>query len=54
MLTVGQRVRVLPPFADSFPGEYEITEVIRHDDGQLAYVLGDLGGFAPDYVEEAA
>jgi hypothetical protein len=54
MLTVGQLVRVLPPFADSFPGEHEITEVIQHDDGQVAYVLGDLGGFAPEYVEAAA
>lgn len=51
MLTVGQRVRVLPPFADSFPGDHEITEVIRHYDGQTVYVLGDLGGFAPEYVE---
>ncbi len=54
MLTVGQLVRVLPPFADSFPGEYEITEIIPHADGQTVYVLGDLGGFAPEYVEATA
>lgn len=54
MLTVGHRVRVLPPFAESFPGEHEITEVIQHEDGQVAYVLGVLGAFAPEYVETAA
>jgi|GEM_PF-3736390 len=51
MLSVGQLVRVLPPFAESFPGEHEITEVIEHEDGQIAYVLGDLGAFAPQFVE---
>ena len=54
MLEVGHLVRVLPPFAESFPGEYEITEVIHHEDGQIAYVLGELGGFAPIYVEAVA
>jgi hypothetical protein len=51
MLEVEQSVRVLSPFAESFPGHYVITEVIVHEDGQIAYVLGDLGGFAPIYVE---
>lgn len=51
MLSAGQLVRVLPPFAESFPGEHEITEVIEHEDGQIAYVLGDLGAFAPQFVE---
>ena len=50
-MMVGQKVRVLPPFADIFPGEYEITEVHQHDDGQVAYVLGDAGAFAPEYLE---
>lgn len=51
MFAVGQRVRVIGVFADGFPGEYEITEVIRHDDGQVAFVLGDAGGFAAQYLE---
>lgn len=53
MFSAGQLVRVLPPFADIFPGEYEITEVITHEDGQVACILGDLGGFAPQYLEAA-
>lgn len=52
MLEVGQLVRVLPPFAESFSGEYEITEVLEYEDGQVAYILGELGGFAPIYVEK--
>jgi hypothetical protein len=53
MLTVGQRVRVLPPFADSFPGDHEITQVIEHDDKHFAYVLGGRWAFAPKQVEAA-
>lgn len=51
MLTVGQMVRVLEPFAESFPGEHEITEVLTDGEGQITYVLGETGGFAPIYVE---
>lgn len=54
MLSVGQMVRVLEPFKDSFPDEYEITEVLTYEDGQITYVLGDHGGFAPIYVELVA
>lgn len=53
MLQVGQLVRVLPPFADSFTGEFTITEIITHEDGQIACVLGDAGAFAPEYLEAA-
>ncbi|MGL4349189.1 MAG: hypothetical protein ACRCT2_01180 [Plesiomonas shigelloides] len=51
MFTVGQKVRVLEPFADSFPAEYEVTEVITHPDGQVAFILGDAGAFAAEYLE---
>lgn len=51
MLVVGQMVRVLPPFAEAFPGVYEIVTVITHDDGQIAYDLREIGAFAPNYVE---
>lgn len=50
-MKTGDKVRVLAPFDDSFPCEYEITEVITHEDGQTACVLGDLGGFAPEFLE---
>lgn len=49
---VGDRVRVLPPFADSFPGEHVITEVVVHD-GAAVYVLGENGGFDEMYLETA-
>lgn len=52
-MNTGDQVRVLAPFNDSFPGEYEITESIAHEDGQVVYVLGDLGGFAPQFLEAA-
>lgn len=52
-MNTGDQVRVLAPFNDSFSGEYKITEVITHEDGQVAYVLGDLGGFAPQFLEVA-
>lgn len=51
LLEVGRRVRVLEPFAADFPGEHEITEVRSYEDGQIAYILGDAGAFAPIYVE---
>lgn len=51
MLEVGQFVRVLPPFSESFQGQYVIEDVIVHEDGQIVYVLSEIGGFAPHYVE---
>lgn len=53
MLQVGQIVRILYPFDESFPGTYEIEEVISYEDGQITYVLKEIGGFAPQYVELA-
>ena len=48
---VGQIVRVLPPFAESFPDTYEIVEVINNDDGQIACAIAGDGAFDPKYVE---
>lgn len=53
MFTVGQLVRVLEPFTDSFPDVYEIAEVITHEDGQVACVLVGDGAFDPKYLEAA-
>lgn len=53
MLAVGDLVRVLAPFADSFPDSYEITEVVTHPDGQIVCILGECGGFDPKYLEAA-
>lgn len=53
MYSVGQMVRTLPPFDESFSGVYEIVEVLTYDDGQITYVLEEIGGFAPQYVELA-
>lgn len=52
-MTVGSLVRVLEPFAASFPGVYEITEVVTYE-GQTVYILSDdAGGFDAAYLELA-
>lgn len=51
MLNVGDMVKVVGLFQDNFPATYEITEVVVHEDGQIAYILGELGGFDPKYLE---
>jgi len=48
---VGQMVRVLPPFAESFPEIYAITQVHQHEDGQVACILGEAGAFDPKFLE---
>lgn len=52
-MNIGDRVRVLAPFNESFPDVYEITETVGNDDGTVTYILGDLGGFAAMYLEIA-
>ena len=51
MLQIGQQVRILKPFARDFPYTYIITEIHTHEDGQVAYILGDAGGFDAIYLE---
>lgn len=51
MFQVGQLVRVLEPFADSFPGAHEITAITVHEDGQIACELNGDGAFDPKYLE---
>lgn len=47
---VGTIVRVLYPFAESFPDEYVISEAI--DDGEnTTYILEGAGGFDVSYLE---
>lgn len=53
-LKTGDVVRVLEPFAGAFPDPLAIAEVIVHEDGQVAYLLGEegaAGAFDPNYVE---
>lgn len=50
----GDTVRVLPPFADAFPGDRTVTEVVVHEDSSIAYILGECGGFDAMYLESAA
>jgi hypothetical protein len=61
MLEVGQVVRVLPPFADSFPGEHAIIEIINNPDGTTVYVVdngdgdpGNNGYFDARFLEVVA
>jgi len=53
MFSIGSTVRVLHPFAASFPGTYEIPDIVTNENGQTAYILGDLGGFDAMYLEAA-
>lgn len=53
MFSIGCIVRVLAPFSDSFPGAYEITDIVSDENGVAAYILGDLGGFDAMYLELA-
>jgi hypothetical protein len=50
---IGDMVRVLPPFTQSFPDTYEITDIVPGSDGTTAYILGDHGGFDSIYLETA-
>lgn len=53
-MNIGDLVRVLPPFSESFPGVYQITAIVNSADGSTAYILGDHGGFDAVYLEPAA
>lgn len=51
---VGAKVRVLPPFAEAFPGIYTVVEVQTYPDGQASCLLADLeGAFDPKFLEPA-
>jgi hypothetical protein len=51
MFNTGDTVKVLVPFSESFPDEYIITEKVTDAIGQVAYILGDNGGFDEIYLE---
>lgn len=50
MFSIGQQVRVLGVFAESFPDVYTITDIVNNDDGTVVYILGDAGGFDASYL----
>ena len=52
-MTLGDTVRVLAPFDESFPDTYQITDVVMADGEPPVYILGDLGGFDAKYLELA-
>jgi hypothetical protein len=53
MLKVGDTVIVKPPFTESFPFAYVITEIVVSEDASTAYILGEHGGFDATYLEAA-
>lgn len=54
MPEAGMSVRVLPPFAEAFPGTYTVAEVRQADDQQTIVLLeGIETAFAPVYLEQA-
>lgn len=53
-MNVGDIVKVLPPFNETYPDEYAITSVENADDGQTVYCLiGVFGAFSIDHLEGA-
>lgn len=51
---VGDRVRVLPPFQQHFPGTYTVVDVVINADDTVAYILDQTaGGFDAIYLEAA-
>lgn len=48
----GDVVRVLAPFSDTYPDQYEIVEVVNYGDS-VVYVLDGIGGFDSAYLEVA-
>lgn len=50
-MNVGNTVRVLAPFTDTYPDTYQITDIVVHEDGPPVYILGAIGGFDAKYLE---
>lgn len=51
-MNVGDIVKVLPPFYETYPDEYVIASVQITDDGQTVYYLeGVFGAFSADHLE---
>ena len=53
MFSIGDSVRVLPPFAEFFPDVYVVTDVVHGADGSTTYILGAAGGFDAVYLGAA-
>lgn len=52
MFTVGQQVRVVGVFAESFTLTYTIVEIINNPDSSVVYLLDqNAGGFDESYLE---
>ncbi len=51
MFTIGQEVKVIGVFAESFTDVYVITDIVSSGDGTTAHILGDNGGFDAMYLE---
>ena len=50
-MNVGDTVRVLAPFNETYPDTYQITDIVIYEDVPPAYLLGDIGGFDGMYLE---
>lgn len=51
-LSLGDSVRVLEPFNETFSDVYFVTEIVVNDDQSESYVLGDLGAFDKKFLEK--
>lgn len=51
MIDIGTLVRILEPFNSDYKDTYIIEEVIVHEDGQVVYLIQDIGGFDQKFLE---
>lgn len=49
----GTHVTVLPPFAEFFPGVYEVESVETLDGGEVVHLVGVEPVFSPTHLEVA-
>lgn len=51
-MNINDKVTITAPFHDTYPDSYSIIEIVNYEDGQVAYVLNDIGAFDIKYLEK--
>jgi len=50
-MQIGDIVKVLAPFNETYSDTYSITDIVITEDNQTVYILGELGAFSEIYLE---
>ena len=53
MLEPGNKVHVLDPFADAFPGVHEVESIEAVEGGTVVHLVGIESAFDPKFLEVA-